>query len=650
MPLRPSLQALLLTAGLWRGCIAMSVASRSASATQMNATAQLNSSRFLNIQLPFFSSTNVTEKPVEQPEAHRVKIQDVSVHAEMSTFNTIMVNVELNDTSHDMDVYCRAYPYDAERKKRPTPSVHFMSCSKCNVGTTYGCKGNCDVQIKPVHGNKKYSIWCVTKSQPQLMEYWPEDEDIFPQDIAGVPWMTARALPAGEHTVLGVENFFTGGLMVIYIWWSHVSKGTSCISASALIVVIGLFCGWFLKFVFLRDMDFNFNMFSFYLLPMVIFSAGFRLKGNDMLKRFAHIGFLGLFGTICLGMSLFFVAGQVTHLPYRERLILAFSLCATDTIAAIGFVPQSVGVSHSVVLGEGVLNDITSVLISQTLVGHLRDIHTVSFRLLLEQFVFLAVASLSCGLVFGFFITQMQKKMAIFQSDAIRSAAMVLGMNYSCYTLAEMCGVSGILALFTSAIITGRYAWPEFPTDTQRMSNELAEALGVIADGMVYGQLGLTSWTYIKELASTSLFEMAVPAVVIALAMMALRITVVFIANEGISQLRGDGHVLSNSEAALVALGGAMRGGVAYSIVLRSMPPSGLRTGTESDLLSMTNKIVIFNTIVFGACVPYIVQRLTKNIKGSTGLEAIRTTARQPSMQSWAPVGSPVSSSSRAAP
>jgi len=412
---------------------------------------------------------------------------------------------------------------------------------------------------------------------------------------------------------MGIENFLGAVLMVVYIWWSFSNSAASTRSSlvvheSAIVVVFGLLLGAVMKFVFERDMDFSYNVFSYYLLPMVIFSAGFQMKSNDMLKQVWHIGSLGLIATALSFLGILATLALVTKFTSRERLILASALCATDTIAALAFVPPALQpVAHSVILGEGILNDITAVLISTTL-GE--SSHNPSVQSFMYQCVYFASGSTIVGVAFGLGVSYFIRHSKM--QDSIRIVTMIILLNYCCYAFAETCDFSSIMALFVSSMISGREAWRELPSEPRRVANDMAEMIGMGADSVVYGYFGLTSWTHANEM--QSYWDMTRPVLLVTASMIVQRLFLVFGFNHlihlGLKVGNKDGRTLSIREGLLVSIGGMMRGSIAYALVLKNIPPVGMRTQQDKDVASMTNKVVIFNTLFFAVLAPFCARKL----------------------------------------
>lgn len=61
---------------------------------------------------------------------------------------------------------------------------------------------------------------------------------------------------------------------------------------------------------------------------------------------------------------------------------------------------------------------------------------------------------------------------------------------------------------------------------------------------------------------------------------------------------------LSFKELVVVALGGMMRGSIAFALILKNVPPAAYRTASDTLLVSTGLGLVIANTLVFSLLTP----------------------------------------------
>ncbi len=117
-----------------------------------------------------------------------------------------------------------------------------------------------------------------------------------------------------------------------------------------------------------------------FILPPIIFAAGYNLKKSNFVKNFGYITLFGVIGTL---ISFVVLSGLIifwnnylhdytspNRLMSKECLLLASVLCATDTVAALSIVKEkSFPTLNSILFGEGVVNDAVAILLFHAVEG-----------------------------------------------------------------------------------------------------------------------------------------------------------------------------------------------------------------------------------------------------------------------------------------
>ena len=143
---------------------------------------------------------------------------------------------------------------------------------------------------------------------------------------------------------------------------------------SGIAILLGALSGLIIYSISSDVITFNESSFFYFILPPIIFAAGFTLKKKNFMKNFAYISMFGLVGTI---ISMFLLSTMIIFfnslahssdssflLTTNECLLLAAVLCATDTVAALTIVKErDYPTLNSILFGEGVVNDAVSILI-----------------------------------------------------------------------------------------------------------------------------------------------------------------------------------------------------------------------------------------------------------------------------------------------
>jgi NhaP-type Na+/H+ or K+/H+ antiporter len=118
-------------------------------------------------------------------------------------------------------------------------------------------------------------------------------------------------------------------------------------------------------------LKFDDEVFFNFILPPIIFAAGYNLKKKSFFKYLMYILVFGVVGTIatfgCVA-PLTYMANESdlfgTKFTLKEILLFASVISATDTVAALTFVKESTDPKlFSVLFGEGVLNDAVCIVL-----------------------------------------------------------------------------------------------------------------------------------------------------------------------------------------------------------------------------------------------------------------------------------------------
>lgn len=143
-------------------------------------------------------------------------------------------------------------------------------------------------------------------------------------------------------------------------------------SITAIIIgcISGMICLFITKGKSSRILRFNEEVFFIYLLPPIIFNAGFQVKKKQFFHNFLTIM---LFGVVGVFISTFLiVAGSWWLFPKigfhglstRDYLAIGTIFSSTDTVCTLQVLHQDeTPLLYSLVFGEGVVNDATSVVL-----------------------------------------------------------------------------------------------------------------------------------------------------------------------------------------------------------------------------------------------------------------------------------------------
>jgi len=537
--------------------------------------------------------------------------------------------------TRDASVGCKALPHDPQRAAAPN-WFDFLGSSvvKCDVSRP------CPLYVQDdVQAGFAYDVFCIE---------W----DQFPPAVApqcgggnacGVTVTTqipdVRSL--AQH--FGVRSLILALLIVVYVGWGALFKRVRIVHQTTVTLVLGLICGLIIRRVGGEEVHFNYNVFSYLLLPAIVFAAGFDLRRKNFVAHMGLIISLSLSGTFLVFLVLLFGASLVrsTPLTLHHRLVMAAVLSSTDSIVSRAILPSRAFPSlHAIVFGEGVLNDVVAIVLSTAAAGS--DV-TPTMLSVWRGTLWILGASSAFGLAFGLGIAVMFRYATTLQEDdaVARPCALFIIFNYINYVLAEVLGLSGTLSLLVCSIFCCRSVLDLLSEEAQTLMWELASLLSLCAEACVFGYCGLAAAALFGgSEEAPALIAFYTAGIVFARLLSIMRNLLVawffgcarrrtsVAADRGRTEnslrlarcSRVLRHVreraglafepLTIREHCLVAYTGCMRGALACALVLRLLPPSGYQTPREATLITTVVGVVLTTTLVLGSALPLVLRVL----------------------------------------
>ncbi|XP_012827966.1 PREDICTED: sodium/hydrogen exchanger 3-like [Erythranthe guttata] len=183
---------------------------------------------------------------------------------------------------------------------------------------------------------------------------------------------TANTLSTSDHlSVISITLFVT--LLCACIVIGHLLEENRWMNESITALVIGVSTGVVILLISggqsSRLLVFSEDLFFIYLLPPIIFNAGFQVKKKQFFRNFSTIILFGALGTlisfivISLGAIAAFRNLDI-GLAIGDYLAIGAIFAATDSVCTLQVLSQDeTPLLYSLVFGEGVVNDATSVVL-----------------------------------------------------------------------------------------------------------------------------------------------------------------------------------------------------------------------------------------------------------------------------------------------
>lgn len=373
------------------------------------------------------------------------------------------------------------------------------------------------------------------------------------------------------------------------------------------------------------------------MLPPLIFNSGYTMHRKKFFQNLGNISIFGLGTTIfCFviyGMGSIAIVqtgvtmrnytkdrnGEHTETPIDmsplQTLLFAALLCSSDVVAAVSIVDYGQQPKlYSCVFGEGVMNDIISIILYGTVVSMLTTTFSAATPLvIIGQFVMLGVISLSIGLFFGFVTSFCFKRLGFLRINPIIETYTMFAFSLISYFVSNSIKISGmsmsgISSLLTCAIVQSHYTYYNLSPQGKTSSLFVVSFLGTAAEAAVYSYIGIALVSQIPLYWSFG-FIFAEFFLIIAGRLIAIFSTFFLF------RLCCKSRTLNLRELTFISYAGMIRGAIAFALVLTlpfvdpdtklcsdpTLPPdSCFDKPTYEMLVSTTLILVILTTLCFG--------------------------------------------------
>nr|AHY19033.1 Na+/H+ antiporter [Suaeda pruinosa] len=421
-------------------------------------------------------------------------------------------------------------------------------------------------------------------------------------------------LSTSDHASVVSMNLFVAllcGCIVI----GHLLEENRWMNESITALLIGLSTGVVILLISggksSHLMVFSEDLFFIYLLPPIIFNAGFQVKKKQFFRNFITIIMFGALGTlvsfsiIALGAMAIFRKMDIGSLELGDYLAIGAIFAATDSVCTLQVLNQDeTPLLYSLVFGEGVVNDATSVVLFNAIQNF--DLTHIDHRIALQfggNFLYLFFASTLLGAMTGLLSAYVIKKLYFGRHSTDREVALMMLMAYLSYMLAELFYLSGILTVFFCGIVMSHYTWHNV-TESSRVTTKHAFAtLSFVAEIFIFLYVGMDAldiekWRFVSDSPGTSV---AVSSILLGLLMVG-RAAFVFPLSllMNFSKKTHSEKVTFNQQI-VIWWAGLMRGAVSMALAYNQFTRSGhTQLRGNAIMITSTITVVLFSTMVFG--------------------------------------------------
>uniref|UniRef100_A0A5B7BUW5 Sodium/hydrogen exchanger n=1 Tax=Davidia involucrata TaxID=16924 RepID=A0A5B7BUW5_DAVIN len=421
-------------------------------------------------------------------------------------------------------------------------------------------------------------------------------------------------MSTSDHASVVSMNLFVA-LLCACIVIGHLLEENRWMNESITALLIGLCTGVVILLISggksSHLLVFSEELFFIYLLPPIIFNAGFQVKKKQFFRNFSTIMLFGAVGTliscvvISLGVTQFFKRMDIGSLDIGDYLAIGAIFSATDSVCTLQVLNQDeTPLLYSLVFGEGVVNDATSVVLFNAMQSF--DLTKIDHKIALDligNFFYLFFTSTMLGVLTGLISAYIIKKLYFGRHSTDREVALMMLMAYLSYMLAELFYLSGILTVFFCGIVMSHYTWHNV-TESSRITTKHAFAtLSFVAEIFIFLYVGMDAldiekWRFVSDSPGTSIAASSILLGLILIGRAAFVFPLSFLSNLA---KKSPHEKIDFKQQVTIWWAGLMRGAVSIALAYNQFNRAGYtQLRGNAIMITSTITVVLFSTVVFG--------------------------------------------------
>ncbi|KAL8486289.1 hypothetical protein ACS0TY_022634 [Phlomoides rotata] len=437
-----------------------------------------------------------------------------------------------------------------------------------------------------------------------------------------------KYLSTSDHaSVVSITIFVT--LLCACIVIGHLLEESPWMNESITALIIGIGTGVLILVISggksSHLLVFSEDLFFIYLLPPIIFNAGFQVKKKQFFRNFMTIMLFGAFGTLIsftiISIGAIAIFKQMgLNLVIGDYLAIGAIFAATDSVCTLQVLNQDeTPLLYSLVFGEGVVNDATSVVLFNAIQDFdLSNLNSAAALQLIGNFVYLFISSTVLGVVAGLLSAYVIKKLYFGRHSTDREVAIMMLMAYLSYMLAELFYLSGILTVFFCGIVMSHYTWHNVTENSRVTTKHTFAALSFVAETFIFLYVGMDAldiekWRVVSDSPKTSIQVSGILLGLVLVGRACFVFPLSFLSN---LTKKSPYEKIDFKQQVTIWWAGLMRGAVSMALAYNQFTRAGhTQLRGNAYLITSTITVVLFSTMVFGLITKPLVRFLMPSSK-----------------------------------
>ncbi|OWM74126.1 sodium/hydrogen exchanger 2-like isoform X1 [Punica granatum] len=439
-----------------------------------------------------------------------------------------------------------------------------------------------------------------------------------------------------DHASVVSMNLFVA-LLCACIVIGHLLEENRWMNESITALVIGLCTGVVIllttRWKSSHLLVFSEDVFFIYLLPPIIFNAGFQVKKKQFFRNFMTIMLFGAVGTLIsffiISLGAMYILNKLLNISALEMslgdyLAIGAIFSATDSVCTLQVLNQDeTPLLYSVVFGEGVVNDATSVVLFNAIQSFdLSNINSKTAFQFIGNFLYLFISSTLLGVLAGLLSAYIIKKLYFGRHSTDREVALMMLMAYFSYMLAELCNLSAILTVFFCGIVMSHYTWHNVTESSRVTTKHTFATLSFVAEIFIFLYVGMDAldierWKLVSDSPAKSVKLSSILLGLVLLGRAAFVFPLSFLSN---LTKKSKYDKIDWKQQITIWWAGLMRGAVSMALAYNKFTQSDAKLRKNAFMITSTITVVLFSTMVFGLITKPLVRYLLPSPKHFTSM------------------------------
>ncbi|RWR82445.1 nhx1 antiporter isoform X1 [Cinnamomum micranthum f. kanehirae] len=403
-------------------------------------------------------------------------------------------------------------------------------------------------------------------------------------DFASV-LMRMGIVSTSDHASVVSINIFAS-LLCACIVIGHLLEESRWMNESITALAIGLVTGVVILLVSKGKSShilvFSEDLFFIYLLPPIIFNAGFQVKKKQFFRNFMTIMLFGAIGTLI-----------------SSSIISFYSVCTLQVLNQ-----DETPLLYSLVFGEGVVNDATAVVLFNAI--HSFDLNNIDSTIglkLMGNFFYLFITSTLLGVLAGLLSAYIIKTLYFARHSTDREVALMMLMAYLSYVLAELFKLSAILTVFFCGIVMSHYTWHNVTESSRVTTKHSFATLSFIAEIFIFLYVGMDAldiekWSFVSNSPGKSAKVSLILLGLVMIGRAAFVFPLSFLSNLA---KKSPNDKIEFKQQFTIWWSGLMRGAVSMALAYNQFTSLGhTELHGNAIMITSTISVVLFSNVVFG--------------------------------------------------